>query len=43
MLMVIDEDQNFVVETDARNVAIFATLTQNGKPLARVAQSHQPR
>ena len=33
-LMAIDEDQNFVVETDASNVAISATLNQNGKPVA---------
>ena len=29
-----DEDQKFVVETDASNVAISATLNQNGKPVA---------
>ena len=33
-LMAIDEDQKFVVETDASNVAISATLNQNGKPVA---------
>ena len=33
-LMSIDEDQSFVVETDASNVAISATLNQNGKPVA---------
>ena len=33
-LMSIDEDQKFVVETDASNVAISATLNQNGKPVA---------
>ena len=32
--MAIDEDQIFVVETDACNVAISATLNQNGKPVA---------
>ena len=32
--MAIDEDQKFVVETDASNVAISATLNQNGKPEA---------
>ena len=32
--MSIDEDQSFVVETDASNVAISATLNQNGKPVA---------
>ena len=32
--MAIDEDQKFVVETDASNVAISATLNQNGKPVA---------
>ena len=32
--MSIDEDQKFVVETDASNVAISATLNQNGKPVA---------
>ena len=34
MLMVIDEDQNFVVETDASDVAISATLYQNRMPVA---------
>ena len=33
-LMSIDEDQDFVVETDASNVAISASLNQNGKPVA---------
>ena len=33
-LMSIDEDQSFVLETDASNVAISATLKQNGKPEA---------
>ena len=33
-LISIDEDQKFVVETDASNVAISATLNQNGKPVA---------
>ena len=33
-LMSIDEDRNFVLETDASNVAILATLNQNGKPVA---------
>ena len=33
-LMSIDEDRNFVLETDASNVAISATLNQNGKPVA---------
>ena len=33
-LMSIDEDQSFVVETDARNAAISATLNQNENPLA---------
>ena len=32
--MSIDEDQKFVVQTDACNVAISATLNQNGKPVA---------
>ena len=31
-LMSIDGDQSFVVETDASNVAISATLNQNEKP-----------
>ena len=30
----IDEDQKFVVETDASNVAISARLSHNGKPEA---------
>ena len=33
-LMSIDEDRSFVLETDASNVAISATLNQNGKPVA---------
>ena len=33
-LEVIDENALFVVETDASNVAISATLNQNGKPVA---------
>ena len=33
-LMSIDEDRRFVLETDASNVAISATLNQNGKPVA---------
>ena len=33
-LMSIDEDQSFVLETDASNVAISATLNQNGKPVS---------
>ena len=33
-LMSIDETQDFTVETDASNVAISATLNQNGKPVA---------
>ena len=33
-LMSIDEDQSFVLETDASNVAISATLSQNGKLIA---------
>ena len=33
-LEVIDENAPFVVETDASNVAISATLNQNGKPVA---------
>ena len=33
-LMSVDEDQYFVVETDASNVAISRTLKQNGKPAA---------
>ena len=32
--MSIDEDKSFVLETDASNVAISATLNQNGKPVA---------
>ena len=32
--MSIDEDRSFVLETDASNVAISATLNQNGKPVA---------
>ena len=32
--MSIDENQHFVVETDASNVAIQASLNQNGKPVA---------
>ena len=35
-LMSIDEDQKFVVETDASNVAISATLNQNGKPVVNI-------
>ena len=31
--MFINEDQSFVLETDASNVAIPATLNQNGKPV----------
>ena len=31
--MSIDEDQDFVVDTDASNVAISATRNQNGKPV----------
>ena len=33
-LMSIDEDRSFVLETDASNVAISATLNQDGKPVA---------
>ena len=33
-LMSIDEDQSFVVKTDASNVAISVTINQNGKPVA---------
>ena len=33
-LMTIDEDQSFVLETDASNVVISATFNQNGKPVA---------
>ena len=33
-LMFIDEDQSFVLRTDASNVAISATLNRNGKPVA---------
>ena len=33
-LMSIDEGQSFVLETDASNVAISATLNQNAKPVA---------
>ena len=32
--MSIDEDRSFVLETDASNVAISATLNQDGKPVA---------
>ena len=32
--MSVDEDQSFVVETDASNAAISTTLNQNGKPVA---------
>ena len=32
-LMAIDEDRKFVVETDASNVAISATLNQKGEPV----------
>ena len=34
LTMSIDEDQKFVVKTDASNLAISATLNQNGKPVA---------
>ena len=33
-IMSIDQEQSFVLETDASNVAISATLNQNGKPVA---------
>ena len=33
-LMSIDEDQDFVEETNASNVAISASLNQNGEPVA---------
>ena len=32
--MSIDENKEFIVETDASNVAISATSNQNGKPVA---------
>ena len=38
--MSIDEDQSFVVETDASNVTISATLNQNGKPVAFFSRTY---
>ena len=38
-LGVIDEKALFVVETDASNVAVSATLNQNGKPVAFYCRS----
>ena len=38
-LMSIDEDRSFVLETDASNVAISATLNQNGNPVAFFART----
>ena len=36
---VIDENAVFVIETDASNVAVSATLNQNGKPVAFYSRS----
>ena len=38
-LGVINEDVPFVVETDASNVALSATLNQNNKPVAFFSRS----
>ena len=38
-LMSIEEDQKFVVEADASNVAISATLNHNGKPVAFISRT----
>ena len=38
-LGVIDKNAVFVVETDASNVAVSATLNQNGKPVAFYSRS----
>ena len=34
ILMSTDEDQDFLVETDASHVTISSSLNQNGKPVA---------
>ena len=38
-LMAIDENKSFVVETDASQEALSATLNQEGKPVAFFARS----
>ena len=38
-LGVIDENAPFVLETDASNVAVSATLNQNGRPVAFYSRS----
>lgn len=36
--MSVDEDQNFVFETNSNNVAVYATLNQNRKPSAFISR-----
>ena len=39
--MAIDKDRPFVVETDASQETIFATINQDGKPVAFFSRSLQ--